>query len=271
MTYLLYSLSKNTHCVYITLYLFSFLDKIKWNTITFNGIIHSWPMINMTENLNQTDQVLISLVSARTSCAYSFCEDKTVLISQWTCTNTSCTWAHEPSTCAHTRTSLRAGQRDGLFVLMKRRGAKGCSLFFFSSSGIFKTATQRKFYANWQRRRERGVGGLTGFRDSGMGKYSENEEEEFPGGQRGREGLTWTGGSGGKADRGRAPETERLLLMTQIKSMMGRTVWQADGREAELGETRKSFPYNKQLQPLVPPVAQPAIWCSVLYIFSGRS
>lgn len=35
-----------------------------------------------------------------------------------------------------------------------------------------------------------GGGGLTGFRDSGMGKYSENEEEEYPGGQRGREGLT---------------------------------------------------------------------------------
>lgn len=88
-------------------------------------------MINMTENLNQTDQVLILLVSARTSCAYSFCEDKTVIMSKWTCTSTSCTWAHEPSTCVHTRTSFHAGQRDGLFVLMKRSGAKGCSLFFF--------------------------------------------------------------------------------------------------------------------------------------------
>lgn len=79
-----------------------------------------------------------------------------------------------------------------------------------------------------------------------MGKYSENEEEEYPGGQRGREGLIWTGGSGGKAGRGQAPETERLLLedafMTQLKSTTGRTGWQADGIEPELKESRKTSP-----------------------------
>lgn len=43
-------------------------------------------------------------------------------------------------------------------MLMKRRGAKCCSLFF-PSSDIFKTERQRKFYANRQRRQKGGGGG----------------------------------------------------------------------------------------------------------------
>lgn len=134
-----------------------------------------------------------------------------------------------------------AWTRETDFVCWWKEGEQNAALPPPPPSDIFKTERQRKFYANWEKRQAGGVGGV---RDSGMGKYSENEEE-YPGGQQEREGLIWTGGSGGKTGRGRVAETERLLLedafLTQLKSTTGRTEErQRSNRVAKLSPTINS-------------------------------